>query len=232
MSDTPNTHKAGNGVEPPSPVTPEPETVSPPIPITKPASTSSLDRFKSKRGNMGAGVENLQSALPHYKLSDAKDFVFLHPNEKEYWSDELCFVNVPIKGQKRDLLHMVDEDLVPPDVLPQVLRFRLALASKPYDIFFLCHIPTRNLDNSYNASNLQACEMAKTRFVKAVSDKENGNESYKIHPCRDFDAFPKPKWPGQSLEDLITLTFGSGRTIDREDHPALLRLIGIKQSVS
>ncbi len=55
--------------------------------------------------------------------------------------DELCFVNVPVKGQKRDLLHLVDEDLVPPDVLPQVLHFRLALASKPHDVFFLCHVP-------------------------------------------------------------------------------------------
>jgi hypothetical protein len=203
----------------------------PVIPITKPAS-GSLDRFKSKRGNMGSGVETLRAALPHHKLPDAKDFVRLHPDEENWWSDELCFVNVPVKGQKRDLLHLVDEDLVPPDVLPQVQRFRLALASKPHDIFFLCHVPTRNLDNSYNADNLKACEMAKTRFVKAVSDRENGNEGYVLHPCRDADAFPNPKWPSQTLDDLITLTFGSGRTIDREDHPALLRLVGIKQSVS
>ena len=206
---------------------------APPIPITKPASGSSLDRFKSKRGNQGAGVETLRVALPHHKLPDAKDFVRLHPDDENWWSPELCFVNVPIKGQKRDLLHMVDEDLVPPDLLPQVMRFRLALASKPHDVFFLCHVPSQNLDNIYNTDNLKACEMAKTRFVKAATDRsENGLEGYVIHPCRDVDAFPNPKWPTQTLDDLITLTFGSGRTIDREDHPALLRLIGKKQSVS
>ncbi len=62
--------------------------------------------------------------------------------------------------------------------------------------------------------------------------EENGNEGYVISSCRDVDAFPDPKWPSQTLDDLITLTFGSGRTIDREDHPALLRLIGKRQSVS
>ena len=35
----------------------------------------------------------------------------LHPDEDAYWSPELCFVNVPIKGQKRDTLHLIDEEL-------------------------------------------------------------------------------------------------------------------------
>ena len=30
---------------------------------------------------------------------------------REYWTAELCFVNVPIKGQKHDTLHLIDEDL-------------------------------------------------------------------------------------------------------------------------
>jgi hypothetical protein len=55
-----------------------------------------LDRFKSKRGAKGAGVETLLAALPHHKVSEAKDFVRLHPNEEDYWSDgieqPLCFV--------------------------------------------------------------------------------------------------------------------------------------------
>ena len=44
-------------------------------------------------------------------IAQAKDFVRLHPDEENYWSSELCFVNVPIKGQKRDTLHLIDEDL-------------------------------------------------------------------------------------------------------------------------
>ena len=102
-------------------------------PIAKP-SAFSLDKFKSKRAAAIANVETLQTALPHHNISAAKDFVRLHPDEEKYWTPELCFVNVPIKGQKRDT----------------------SLASKPFDIFFLCHVPTQNTDNSWNITILPA----------------------------------------------------------------------------
>ena len=113
----------------------------------------------------------------------------------------------------------------------RILRFRLALATKPYDVFFLCHVPTRNPDNQWNESNLVACEKAKTLWVQATSRKEEGVDGYKIDFARDQDAFPEPKWPTQSLDELIERTF-AGRMIDRDDHPALLRLIGAKQNLS
>jgi hypothetical protein len=201
------------------------------IPIKKPTTTD-LSKFKSKRGQAGGSVGVLQSALPHHKISEARDFVRLHPDEEVYWSDELCFVNVPIKGQKWDLSHLIMEDVVPDLVMPEVQRFRLALASKPGDVFFLVHIPTQNLDNSWNLSALQACELGKTTWVKCVSSKEDGAECYKIIPAKDLDFCTKPKWPEQSLDDLIAVSFGTNRMIDREDHPAILRLIGARQSLS
>jgi hypothetical protein len=199
--------------------------------IAKPAGFS-LDRFKSKRAAAAANVETLQNGLPHHNISAAKDFVRLHPDEDAYWTSELCFVNVPIKGQKRDTLHLIDED-VALLYLPsgKVQRFRLALASKPFDVFFLCHIPTQNSDNSWNVSNITACATARTSWVQATSRKEEGVESYKVDVARDADAFPEPKWPTQSLSELIEKTF-AGRVIDCEDHPALLRLIGAKPSIS
>jgi len=194
--------------------------------------TFSLNKFKSKRAAAIANVETLLTALPHHPISQAKDFVRLHPDEEKYWSPELCFVNVPIKGQKRDTLHLIDEELAM-RYLPsaKILRFRLALATKPGDVFFLCHVPSRNTDNPWNASNLQACEQAKTLWIQATSRKEEGVEAYKIDVARDADAFPAPKWPTQTLEEIIGRTF-EGRRIETADHPGLLRLIGAKQSVS
>jgi hypothetical protein len=199
--------------------------------IPKP-STFDLDKFKSKRAAAVASVETLQTALPHHSIAQAKDFVRLHSDEVDYWSPELCFVNVPIKGQKRDTLHLIEEELAM-RFLPsaRILRFRLALATKPNDIFFLCHVPTRNTDNGWNASNLQACEQAKTHWVLATSRKDEGVEAYKIDFAKDPDAFPEPNWPTQSLADLIGKTF-AGLMIDSEDHPGLLRLIGARQSTS
>ena len=200
--------------------------------VVKKPSAFSLDKFKSKHAAAAAGVDTLQAGLPHNKLAQAKDFVRLHPDEDTYWSPELCFVNVPIKGQKRDTLHLIDEELAL-DFLPsgKIMRFRLVLGTKPHDVFFLCEVPTRNEDNSWNASNLLACERAKTTWVQATSRREEGVDGYKVDAARDPNAFPEPKWPTQSLADLIDKAF-AGRMVDQVDHPALLRLIGAKQSVS
>jgi hypothetical protein len=201
------------------------------ISIAQP-SAFNLDKFKSKRPPTVAGVQQLQTALPHHNIAAAKDFVWLHPDEENYWSPELCFVSVPIKGMKRDTLHLIDEDLAMQYVASgKILRFRLALATKPYDIFFLCHVPSQNTDNPWNASNIIACETAKTSWVQVTSRKEEGAEAYKIEHARDADAFPPPNWPQQTLNELILVTF-VGRMIVTETDPALLRLIGAKQVLS
>jgi hypothetical protein len=201
---------------------------NPPISIAKPRGFD-LNKFKSKRADAIANVNTLQTGLPVHSMSQAKDFVRLRPDE-EYWSPELCFVMVPIKGAKRDSLHLIEEDLAM-EFLPsgKILRFRLALASKPHDVFFLCRVPTRNLDNAWNRANITGCEQAKTLWTQATSRGEEGVEGYLIEVARDPDAFPER--PNQPLSDLIDRAF-AGRMISSEDHPALLRLLGAKQSVS
>ena len=202
-----------------------------PIQITKPDEFS-LDKFKSKRAPATAGIETLQTALPHHSMSQAKDFVRLHPDEENYWSPEFCFIHVPIKGQAKETLHLIEEELAMRH-LPsgRIQRFRLALASKPQDKFFLCHVPTQNLDNQWNESNLQACLHGKQHWTQATSRRDEGVDGYKVDFARSDDAFPEPNWPTQKLEALILTTF-AGRMINREDHPGLLRLIGAKQSTS
>src|SRR5262245_22213508 len=201
-----------------------------PVNILKPGEHN-LSKFKSSRAAAIANVETMQTALPIYRIADANDFVRLHPDESSYWSDELCFVLVPIKGQKQDTLHLIEEDLAM-RYLPsaKIMRCRLALATKPYDVFFLCQVPTRNLDDGFNSSSLPGCEQAKQLWTEVTSRKDEGVESYKVTTAKDQDAFPEPRWPAQSLEELISTTFGADRMIGREDHPALRRLIGARQT--
>ena len=201
------------------------------VPIVKPGDFN-LDKFKAKRTATVANVETLQSPLPVHNMAAAKDFVRLHPDEENYWSAELCFMEVPVKGQKHNTLHLIDEDLALRFLeAGEIKRFRLALASKPNDVFFLCVVPTQNLDNSWNDTNLEACEKAKTLWTKATSRRKEGADNYKITPAKDPDVFSDPKWPTQSLGELIARAF-AGRMIETEDHPALLRKIGAKQSLS
>jgi hypothetical protein len=197
------------------------------IPITKP-SDGGLARFKSKTAPTIANVATKTGMLPLSSISEAGDFVRVHPNEADYWSSELCFVKVPTKGTKNDVLHLIDEDLAMAYLeAKQILRFRLALASKPSDKFFLCHVPTQNLENTWNASALEAIEDARRLWVKAVSRRPEGVDAYKIMYARDEDAFSEPQWPSESLDDLIMASF-KGHAIDTEEHPGLLRLIGAK----
>jgi hypothetical protein len=199
------------------------------IQVKKP---SKLDQCKSTLDPNIPNIETLVTALPHCKISDVNDWTRLHPNEMTYWSSEYCFTSVPVVGQKRDTLHLVFEDLAKRFLPSKIIkRFRLVLATKPHDVFFLCEVPTRNLDNAWNKTSLQACQQAKTRWVQATSRKGENAEGYFISYARDEDAFPNPSWPKQSLNELIEVSF-NGRIIDVEDHPALLRLIGAKQSLA
>jgi len=198
---------------------------NPPLSIVKPADDFDLDRFRSTQPE--AAVKALQTVLPHYKIAAAKDYVRLHPDKEIYWSHELCFVNVPVKGQKKDSLHLILEELALEYLPPgKIQHFSLALATKPYDVFFLCAVPTRNLiDNVWNSTNLQGCELARTGWHEITSRREEGEEGYRIKPADHAHAFPEPKWPEQSLNKLIGDSFG-GCLIDHVGHPALDRLRG------
>jgi hypothetical protein len=177
-------------------------------------------------------IEIEQERLSVMKISDAGDFVHIHPDEDSYWSGPLCFVSVPIKGTKKENLHLIDEDIAIRNIpSKKIQRFRLALASKPYDVFFLCKVPCVNLDNSFNKTALEGCELAKTGWYETVSRKDQGHDDYQNVPAKDQKAFPETKWPVQSLEELIEIAF-KGLMIESEDHPGLLRLIGDKQRLS
>ena len=206
------------------------EAEAPPMSIAKPPGGSVLDRFKSTKGAKIAGVEQLLTALPHHRLSETGDWARLHPDEDNYWSHQLSFVRVPIQGTSRDLLHFILEDLADA-YLPSklILRFRLALATKPYDKFFLCQVPSLNLDNAYNETSLKGCLQAKEKWTMVTSRRDEGVDAYKVEFSRHDDAFPEPNWPKQSLGELVEVTF-KDRMIETADHPGLLRLVGARQS--
>ena len=113
-----------------------------PISIAKPAGDFDINKFKSKRDPSLAGVATLLTALPVHKLSDAKDFIRLHPDEANYWSMELCVVSVPVKGQRRDTLHLIEEELALQYLQPaSIRRYRLALGANPEWRLLLVHCP-------------------------------------------------------------------------------------------
>jgi hypothetical protein len=216
----------------PKPIVPPTPADDTPLSIAKPGEFS-LDKFRATQPSTVAGVATLLTALPHFRIPHAKDFVRLHPDEDNYWSPVYCFVNVPIKGQTHGTLHLIVESLVLRHLSGgSIEKFRLVLASKPHDVFFLAEVPDpdRNPDNSWNISHLEGCLSAKKKWTRLISRRDEGVDNYDIKTA-DEDAFPEPNWPQQSLGQLIETTF-KGRMIVDDNDPGLYRLIGKRQSLA
>lgn len=205
------------------------ESKKPELKIVKP---SFVEKFRSKNAPTISGVETLLTALPLLKIGDVGDFARLHPSEDECWTPEMCFVSVPIKGTTKNALHVIDDDLAVRHLsAKRIQRHRLALASKPHDVFFFCIVPSQNLDNSWNSGALTACYKAQSHWLQALSRKAEGVDGYNIEFAHDQDAFPTPQWPSRSLDELLEVTFRDAN-IDHDRHPGLLRLIGAKQDLT
>ena len=189
----------------------------------------SLKKFKSTVATHSVNIA--LGVLPIHSMADAKDFVRLHPTE---WTDELCFCMVPIQGAPREGLHLIEEEIAIQCLRPKkIIRQRLALGSMPHDSFFLCIVPSQNLDNIWVISNLAACEKAKTLWTEAVSLRPEGKEGYADSAAIDQELFGEPKWPTQSIDELIESTLKpNDRMIDDLNHPALDRLLGRKSKVT
>jgi hypothetical protein len=211
-----------------------PPTDDTPLTIAKPGEFS-LDKFRATQPANVAGVAKLLTALPHFRIPQAKDFVRLHPDEDNYWSPVYCFVNVPIKGQAHGTLHLIAEALALQYMSGGgIEKFRLVLASKPHDVFFLAEVPdpAQNPDNIWNITHLAGAAQAKQLWTRLISRRPEGAEGYDVTSVDpDKVAFAEPNWPQQSLSNLIETTF-KGRMIMQDNDPGLLRLRGLRQSLT
>ncbi len=210
-----STEPVENGAVNPEPKIETNELVS----IAKPKKFS-LDKFKSKRSQAIANVGTLPNKLSVLKISDVGDFARVHHDEENFWTDELCFVDVPIKDQKKSVIrHLIDEELALHYLEPKkIKRCRLALAMDALGRPFLCIVPTRNLDNEFNATALKGIKSAQKLWTEVV--RREGYDDYKTNFAKNPEAFGEPKWPPQTLEELIGITF-EGRSIETDDHPGL-----------
>ena len=177
-------------------------------------------------------METLLTALPISKIGDVGDWARLHPSEDEYWTPELCFVSVPIKGTKRDMLHLIDEDIAMEHLAAKkIQRFRLALASKPHDVFFFCIVPIAKPGQLVERSRrLRRANWPRPGGCRRCRARAKGSTPTRSSTPRIEDAFPAPKWPSRTLDELIEVTFRAAN-IEHDRHPGLLRLIGAKQDL-
>jgi hypothetical protein len=188
---------------------------------------------KCKPSTPAERAEKLLEPLSVMKLSDAGDFVRVHPAKI---SHELFYVMVPQPGRKDGVMHLISEELAiklsrgRKNLIGKIKRFKLALAAKPYDVFFLAIVPTVNLDNEWNKSMLEAIELAKQGWREVISRYGENGEGYRPEPPLGKDPYDEPRWPDADILDLIEAAFPD-RIIDSEGHPAWKRIAGIPQKI-
>ena len=153
-----------------------------PSAIAKPSGEFDLSKFKSKQAATVANVETLPSALPVHNMAAAKDFVRLHPNEAEYWSDELCFVRRADQGPEAQ--HAAPDQRRLGAAVSRSRRDHSASVSRsqpsPMTCSFSAKCRRKIWTTAGTITNLEGCEKAKTLWTKATSRKSEGVESYKI----------------------------------------------------
>jgi hypothetical protein len=137
-----------NGLEAagrPASALPTDEIIDPPQgepmpPIDKPADDDDdvdLSRFEAKTTADIARVKTLLTGLPVLKPGEIKDYFVLHPGDGWWKRPPYCFIDVPVIGVAKSILHLIDENVAKRNLdAEDFFRFRLVLGSKPYDVFF------------------------------------------------------------------------------------------------
>jgi hypothetical protein len=93
-----------------------------------------------------------------------------------------------------------------------------------FEKFFIwvCKQPGPNMRNmESHISAKRAVEFAQKQWVKIYWDSPN--KVYQAKSPIELEGFPKPKWPSQSIEELVTIAFEDNLIIEDIDHKVVQR---------
>ena len=139
---------------------------------------------------------------------------------------------MPIKGAKRDMLHLIDDDLAVQHLpAKKIKRHRLALACKPHDVFFFCIVPSQNLDNAWNAERSRPA----TWLRRIGSRRCRGGPKVSMATRSSLHRI-RTRFPSRNGRRVRSMSCWKSRsrtpTSTTTAIPALLRLIGAKQDLT
>ena len=85
-------------------------------------------------------------------------------------------------------------------------------------------IPEEGTDNPWNQSQREVAELAETHWVRLTSNRSVGC----YEPIVAQGNIPEPVWPELSMDEILTIAFGSTHVIMDNEHPALQKLWGLE----
>ena len=85
-------------------------------------------------------------------------------------------------------------------------------------------IPEDGNDNPWNQSQREVAELAEQYWVRLTSNRSVGF----YEPIVAQGDIPEPVWPELTMDEILTIAFGSTHVIMDQEHPALQKLWGLE----
>ena len=179
---------------------------------------------------------------------DPSRFAMLSTGAEEFGTRKIRSVIPVNKPGKMEWVHLLDHEdffipgaalldlqdggrvyLVVPEIATQlnddVRLYKLAPALTKQDKLFLWPCPIiqpGERPNPWHSSHNDAFNAAKSGWIRMKSNSACG--FYDI--LEPEKIMPEPDWPEMSFTDMLQIAFNDDHIVDRDDHPALRRLLG------
>ena len=85
-------------------------------------------------------------------------------------------------------------------------------------------IPEEGTDNPWNQSQREVADLAEEQWVRLTSNRSVGC----YEPIVAQGDIPEPVWPEKSMDQILSIAFGSTHVIKDHEHPALQKLWGLE----
>ncbi|MCZ6638310.1 MAG: hypothetical protein O7C66_08975 [Alphaproteobacteria bacterium] len=104
-----------------------------------------------------------------------------------------------------------------------IRELRVAMTRQGTAFLWPVPVPSEDgRDNAWNLSQREAADRAEKHWVRVVSNMALG--AYDVFEAQGD--LPDPVWPEHPFQKLLSIAFGNGKLVDREDHPLVQRLMG------
>jgi len=164
------------------------------------------------------GVKKLLTTVPVRKPSK-QDFIRVHSGEN--YRDNFAMIEL-----KDDREAYLVSPVIAKSLPTEVAYFTIYTAINRQGVPFLWPVRLPNSDGrvlDWHVSAEDAAQRAMTQWLRVQA-----NTSLKAYEIFLAEApIPDPQWPELPFNELLRIAFGSGRLVNKLDHPVIKRLRGL-----
>lgn len=181
-----------------------------------------LDFSKFKIPSESSDLPVTQKVLLHVPVRKPSKQQFVRVCSQEFGQFE-CAI---LKLEDDDRPYLVSPEIAQM-IISDVKMVTLKLTMDRQGNVLLWPIPPRPIegnDNIWNETQRDAAKLAENNWIRLTSNRDLG--CYQATEARG--EYPEPVWPELTMDEILTIAFGSTHVIMDQEHPALQKLWGLE----